>query len=454
MNYPTLSTVEIHHSGAWHPAGELRALGPNKATFSYRADYVFGPVALPVSLVLLVGLWPAQTVQGALGTEIDLRPPSFVYDLVPQGQGRRFLLDILRLVDSDDMVMPLVTAGAFNPIGCIRLSTAVAFYNEQAAQDPSAQSNTGFSLDDIKSHSQDFLDHIALHAMLAAGTTGVQGVAPKFLLTTNHSDRWFADLALPDDDAKEHWLVKLPRGKSDDDRMVLRNEAAYLRLAAACGLRVNQAPMLMREMLFVRRFDRLAQNGQVLRLHQESLASLVGQRGFGTPHSQQSLLAALRAVVSDPLTETIEFIKRDVLNLAMRNTDNHARNTAVQRLPNGKVQLTPVFDFAPMFKDPEIVPRSCHWRGINGTRQTRWPDIIGELQLPNGERVAIAQALLDFANTVSRLESFARDCGVEDEILRPCLRTIEEQAMGLQQLSELVPLTKAPAVRPSKQKIP
>ncbi|WP_375338497.1 hypothetical protein [Variovorax paradoxus] len=38
----------------------------------------------------------------------------------------------------------------------------------------------------------------------------------------------------------------------------------------------------------------------------------------------------------------------------MRNTDNHARNTAVQRLPDGALQLTPIFDFAPMFLDPEI----------------------------------------------------------------------------------------------------
>jgi serine/threonine-protein kinase HipA len=441
MEYPAISIVEIHHAGAWHAAGELRAIGANQAVFTYREDHVFGSQAIPVSLALPVGLWPPAMTEGMLGPQPDQRPPSFVYDLVPQGRGRKFLLDTLQLPDSDDMVIPLVLTGAFNPIGCIRLNTAVAFYNDQAAKNPDAQSKTGFTLDDIDSHSQGFLDHIALHAMLAAGTTGVQGVAPKFLLTTNNEGRWFADLALADEDAHEHWLVKLPRGKSDDDRMVLRNEAAYLRLATACGVRTHHAPMLVREMLFVRRFDRIRHQGQLMRLHQESLASLIGQRGFGISHSQQSLLGSMRAVVADPLAETIEFIKRDVLNLAMRNTDNHARNTAVQRLPDGHIQLTPVFDFAPMFKDPEVVPRSCHWRNEHGVRQTDWREIITGLDLPAAEREQTAQALHGFASTIARLETMARDCGVEESILQPCLKTIEEQIKGLEQLAELIPKT-------------
>ena len=221
--------------------------------------------------------------------------------------------------------------------------------------------------------------------------------------------------------------------------MVLRNEAAYLRLAAACGLRTHHAPMLVREMLFVRRFDRVIHQGHLMRLHQESLASLIGQRGFGISHSQQTLLGSMRAVVTHPLAETIEFIKRDVLNLAMRNTDNHARNTAVQRTPDGHIQLTPVFDFAPMFKDPEVVPRSCHWRNAQGVRQTDWREIITGLGLPIAEREKVAQALHGFAATIAKLETMARDCGVEEAILEPCLKTIEEQTKGLEQLAELVP---------------
>ncbi len=424
MQYPAVCSVQVHHAGAWHVAGELHALGANQARFTYHEAYVFGGPGLPVSLALPVGLWPADT---------DKRPPAFVYDLVPQGRGRKFLVSALALTDSDELVMPLVMAGAFNPVGCIRLDSAVAFYQQQATQEPGAQASTGFSLDGMREHSQAFLDHIALHAMLAAGTTGVQGVAPKFLLSTDAQGMWFADMALPDAQAHAHWLVKLPRGRSDDDRMVLRNEAAYLRVAAACGLRTYAEPMLMGEMLFVRRFDRVVDATGVHRLHQESLASLAGQRGFGVPHSQQALLRALRAVATDPLAETIEFIKRDVLNLALRNTDNHARNSAVQRTLDGRIQLTPVFDFAPMFKDPEVVVRSCHWRDANGVRQDTWREVVAHLGVADAERSAVAQALVGFADTVAALAQTARDCGVEKAVLDPCLFAIDQQAVQLQE---------------------
>lgn len=93
--------------------------------------------------------------------------------------------------------------------------------------------------------------------------------------------------------------MKLPRGKSDEDRAVLRNEAAYLRVAAAVGLRCQYAPVLRGEMLFVRRFDREVRpgGGGVQHLHQESLASVMGQRGFGMAQSQQSLVAGTAVLI-------------------------------------------------------------------------------------------------------------------------------------------------------------
>lgn len=435
MIYPSTAIIELHHAGHWHPAAQVHALSHNRLRFNYLDEYVFGDINLPVSLTMPVGLWPEPKVEGPLGLQPDHRLPSFLYDLVPQGKGRKFLLSTLNLPDSDEMVMPLVMAGAFNPIGCLRINTAMDFYAQESIKNPDPQMTDGVSLDDITQRSDEFLDHLALHSMLATGTTGVQGVAPKFLLTTDRNGRWFADMALPDALAHEHWLVKLPRGRSDEDRAVLRNEAAYLRIAAAMGLRCQYAPVLHGEMLFVRRFDRVTQPNGVHHLHQESLASVGGQRGFGMTPSQQSLVAAIRTVTSDPARETLEFIKRDVLNLALRNTDNHARNTAVQRTIDGHIQLTPVFDFAPMFKDPEVVARSCHWRDPAGVRQSQWKQVIEELEVPENERTSIAAELTVFAKSLGQLEAIARDCGVEQDVLVQCLRSIEEQTRQLDNLS-------------------
>ena len=427
--------IEIHLGGRWVEAASLQVFGPDRCRIDYLPQYQFSANPEPLSLG-----WPLDAPadlplrRHGLPDEFDRLAPPFLYDLVPQGKGRQFLLKQLGLVDSDNLVLPLVLAGAFNPIGCLRLQSAVDFYQQHSAV---GELDEGFSLHDILAKSDTFLDHLSLHAMLAAGTTGVQGVAPKFLLAQNADDRWFADLALPDNQAGAHWLVKLPRGRADDDRAVLRNEAAYLRVAAELGLRSHAAPALHGEMLFVRRFDRVVDATGLHRLHQESVASLAGVRGFGMPLSMQEMLLAIRANVSHPQAETIEFLKRDALNSALRNTDNHARNTAVQRLPDGTVQLTPVFDFAPMFMDPEIVPRSSHWLTPDGKRRVADFRHIAELLeslLPGKEMRALLTELQAFGAEVARLPEVAKNQGVESTVLDQCLLSIERVARELQDL--------------------
>ncbi|WP_158100975.1 type II toxin-antitoxin system HipA family toxin [Variovorax sp. JS1663] len=381
---------------------------------------------------------PDRFIDGPMGPEADRRPPAFLYDLVPQGKGRQHLLEQLRLADGEGLVLPLAMAGAIAPIGCLRLQSAMEFFEGQAR---SSGAPRGFDRAEVRGRVESVLEHLASREMLAAGTTGVQGVAPKFLLSTDQDGRWFPDLALPDERAREHWLVKLPRGSAEPDRAVLRNEAAYLRLAAACGLRTLSAPELHGDALFVRRFDRQVIDGQVHRLHQESLASICGLRGFGIPVSQQTLLAGLRAAVADPLQETIEFMKRDVLNLAMRNADNHARNTAVQRLLDGTIQLTPVFDFAPMYLDSEVVTRTCHWRSEEGKSQDDWTQIVETLEVGDDERGIIAAALCDFACVVAGIPAIASECGIEPNVIEACRGPIDRQAEQLQRLSALVPPT-------------
>ncbi len=240
----------------------------------YLAEYVFSDHPWPVALGLPVGLGPEPQIEGLTGLEPDRRPPAFLYDLVPQGKGRKYLLEQLQLQDSDNLIMPLVMAGAFNPIRLPALRERPCILRTKRREESRSRHGAGVRSRSGLESEPGFLDHLSLHAMLASGTTGVQGVAPKFLLSTDREGRWFADMALPDDRAQEHWLIKLPRGKSDEDRAVLRNEAGFLRLAAACGMRTMAEPKLHGEILFVRRFDRQVIDGKVHRLHQESLASI------------------------------------------------------------------------------------------------------------------------------------------------------------------------------------
>ena len=435
----TQSMIQIHRQGEWINAAKLVQLSPGRCRLEYEQDYIFSPDPLPLSLNLPVQFTDMAYIQPAGGAlevpNFDL--PPFLFDLVPQGRGRVLLTRELRLADVDGIELPLLMAGAFNPIGCLRLTSAVAFYRGHVdSEDSGREWGGGVELDDIVNHSEDFLHQLSLHALLASGTTGAQGAAPKFLLTQDRDGLWFPDMALDDAQAAQQWLVKLPRGRKDEDRLVLRNEAAYLRVARSCGLRLHGEPELHNEMLFVRRFDRhVDERGQLFRLHQESLASLAKLKGFAPATSHNELLNALRSHVTDPATETIEYLKREALNQALRNTDNHARNTAVQRCFDGSVQLTPVFDFAPMYKDPEMIPRAVHWIDHEGRRVEDWPAIMDALVWNPGEREIAARALHDFAGTVARLPEIARGCGVEEVVINDCRGAIARVAESLDRIA-------------------
>ncbi|WP_240766785.1 type II toxin-antitoxin system HipA family toxin [Paraburkholderia flava] len=371
--------------------------------------------------------------------DMDIRAartmPAFLYDLVPQGAGRQFLLGELQLADGPDADFALIRAGAFNPIGRIRVAEAVDYFTAYVAQHPDARGRPGLTIDDVIGRSAEFAEQMRLHGMLGTGTTGVQGAAPKYLLTRDHAGLLHGDAALPDADATQHLIAKLPRGKSAADQKVLRNEAAYMRVAAALGIRTHaDLPTLHGDVLLIPRFDRIARDGKVVRLHQESVASILRLPGFDQRPSLFEVVAGIRHVVTDPAAETLEFIKRDVLNLAMRNTDNHARNTAVQLIDH-KVQLTPLFDFAPMYLDPEGVARTLRWYHPDTRIElTDWRDVLAALPVPDNERRTLALELNQFGTQIERLPDIMKEHGVDHDIIEFLTRSIDAQVRQLQAL--------------------
>jgi serine/threonine-protein kinase HipA len=71
----------------------------------------------------------------------------------------------------------------------------------------------------------------------------------------------------------------------------------------------------------------------------------------------------------------LEYIKRDVANLALGNKDNHARNTALQRDFSGGVRLTPLYDFAPMYLHPDGIARRIRWED-NDAGSPDWARVL------------------------------------------------------------------------------
>ncbi len=413
----------------WIDCATLAARGSGNAgsIFEYDLDYAFSDILEPVSL-----RFPVDAIH-----HISPHWPAFFYDLIPQGSGRKFLLGQLGLPDGPGADFSLVRAGAFNPIGRVRVVEAVDYFNQHVQRHDVRGMDQGFTLAEMMERGEDFHERMMIHSMLAAGTTGVQGAAPKYLLTKDGQGLWHVDGALPDDKAASHFIVKRPRGTSEADKKVLRNEAAYMDVAASMGIRTHGKLAHHDGFLFIPRFDRQLENGRVIRLHQESAASLAGLIGFDARPSQFALLSALRTFVTDKTAETIEFLKRDVLNLAMRNTDNHARNTAVQKIGQ-IVRLTPLFDFAPMYLDPEGISRTARWyHPVTKKELTEWRDVIATLELEKDEAHHITSALQAFGEQLHALTHHMRQAGVDEDIVNFVGPHIEEQIRQLRSIGEI-----------------
>lgn len=425
------SLIELYADGRWRPAAALTVTA-RTVRFEYLPDYVFAGGVWPVALSLPVDM---ETVTAELGTPQTRL--AFLWDLVPQGRGRQHLANLLGISEQDPAQdLFLAQHGAFAPIGRLRMDTAVRFYQQHSAATPAL----GFTWDDMIRRTDAFLEQLSVHSMLAAGTPGVQGVVPKFLLTQDEEERWFPDVALPDAHARKHWIVKLPRGREAVDVRILRHEAVYLQAAAACGLRTIAMPMFREGMLFLPRFDRRVDAHGVARLHQETLAALVGAAGFGRSASLFALTERIADVATQPEVEVAEFLCRDVLNRALRNPDNHLRNTSVQQLPDGTVQLAPLYDVGPMYLDPEVITRTCAWLGPQNQVLDDWNVILDRLQIDDAVKDIVVLALRNFGETqLPKLAEQLQAFGADADIVENCKPAIEQQQRKLLEIDHARP---------------
>ena len=351
--------------------------------------------------------------------------PPFLVDLLPGGAGRRAWLRRMQAEnDGPQMDWHLLTKGAGAPPGNLRIAEAVL-------TPPPDHFKIGFPRGDIIEQRERFLDYAEERGAHVAGASSVQGEAPKYLLAEDHAGMFHAEGALPDEKIKKFWLVKFPRGRRTDERnrQVLRNEAPYLEVARKFGIRTGEPLVYDDDVLFVPRFDRKVSGGRVERLGMHSLYAVANIAEFGAAVRHDIYCRALAKVVVDPVQELREYIRRDILNLALRNTDNHGRNTAVLRT-NGQVRLSPLFDFAPMFLDPEGIGRVSRWEDEQPGSQPEWAVICEKLKdfiNPVETRIWLASLSED----VKRLPETMQACQVDDVIIQRLTGWIDDVAAGL-----------------------
>ncbi len=134
-------------------------------------------------------------------------------------------------------------------------------------------------------------------------------------------------------------------------------------------------------------------------------------------------LIALHRCLTDFDSEILEYFRRDILNLAMGNRDNHGRNTAILKDTEGSIRLAPIFDFGPSFLDARAIVRTMHWDGEHSD-QTNWNTVLANLatrfddaNLVFTNMREIVETLGTFAQDLEHLPNLMRECGVDAAIV-------------------------------------
>ena len=432
-------TLQIHHGGRWHDAASIAIKAPERGiaspcTMDYEAGYFTDFSAIEMADGQEVRDYRAASLSVPVDLEFRSfdRWPAFLLDLLPQGHARRRLTQSLGFSNPDApaVEVPLLLEGAGCPVGNLRIREA--WEREQtriAAETARNAPCPGLTFDDILGRTDPFLWVSERFALVASGSSGVQGEWPKILLTEAADGLWYPDPVVADTEARQHVIVKLSRARHREDPVILASEAPYLEVARAFGLRVGAPLSAAPHVLVIPRFDRETGPDGLVRLGQESLVSALGVAEFGHQTSHEAYLALIARTATDPAAEVTEYVLRDLLNLAMGNPDNHGRNTALQKRPDGTVRLTPLFDFAPMRLDPAGILRSTRWACM-GSSDSR-PDwkLICETAAPGVMPApALMTALLNKQPFLAALPEITRRHGVPEEAIERACSTHEAMA--------------------------
>lgn len=309
----------------------------------------------------------------------------FLDDITPAGASRRYWLQRLDLtrLPKPEQDYQLLKNATIAPVGHLRIKEAVPEPIEMSSTNltTSNPSLKQFSMTEVKNRDVDFLEYASENGAMAGGATGAGGEAPKLLLRWQSDDAIWIDNQQLGDSVDKYYLVKYPRGnRKTIDCEILRAEYHFYHELDAMGIdTINTQDMRLIEgerypSLWLPRFDvKTNADGSTQRYAMESVYSMLKKGAGALLEHDQAIRQLINIIEKSHLVEegfsfdrrqfVIDWVRRDLLNIAFGNSDNHGRNTAFMRDENS-IWLAPVYDFAPMKADPEGIPRSIKWSRV------------------------------------------------------------------------------------------
>lgn len=301
------------------PAGQLIQKG-GRFQFRYLEDYLareegafslYGP-----ELPRRPGLQPLPE---------NLSMPGIIRDGAPDAWGRR-VMEAAGIIESE---IDFLRLSGSNRIGALDFQASATEYVPREAQD--------VSIEDLLEEAcrVDLRGDISANSPLIP-KVAVGGARPKLLV--EHRGQSF--------------IAKLPRYR--EQREVVNIEFAAMRLAYLCGLNVA-ATFLEKfaglDVLLVQRFDRHEMpSGKTLRRPVVSGLTMLGLDEMEARYaSYEDLALVIRQQAVRPQGELRELFGRVCFNVLIGNTDDHARNHAVNWM-GSDMWLTPAYDICPQMR--------------------------------------------------------------------------------------------------------
>lgn len=188
---------------------------------------------------------------------------------------------------------------------------------------------------------------------VVAGVTSISlaGVQPKIALHRTLDGRWMECL----DGAASTHIIKPGRPEGSAVADLIHNEAYCLGLARQLGLTTISAQVEEfdgREALVVSRYDREVTADGVRRIHQEDCAQMLGLntddplRKFQYGRQMPSL-RHIAQVLDREYASRQPLLALTAFNVAVGNTDAHAKNLSVMHFEDGVLTLAPAYDVSP-----------------------------------------------------------------------------------------------------------
>jgi serine/threonine-protein kinase HipA len=215
-------------------------------------------------------------------------------------------------------------------------------------------------------------DKETLEGILRVGTSA-GGARAKAILAWNEQTGEFRSGQVKAGEGFTYWLMKFDGISNNSDKELADPqgfgliEYGFYLMAVAAGIDMSESRIHReggRSHFMTRRFDRGA-GGR--KLHMQSLAAL---RHFdfnmAGAYSYEQAIETIR-LLGLPAYDIEQQFRRAVLNILIRNQDDHVKNIAFLMKPRGEWRLSPAFDVAYAY-NPGGSWTSQHQMSLNGKR--------------------------------------------------------------------------------------